>query len=640
VKVKRQWLFAWLNLTVICGRPPPRHVVRRLTSPHRTGYKSRALELQRIAMKVATLQKTDQVNPTPSVADALVFRSKATVLQIRRAVHEFPRNKVKKTPFGDRLIGHPIIAESRSPLRMTDNEVENSFTSGKIHNLRLAIRKMNGLEVGAGDVFSFWTQLRRTSRRKGYVLGRELREGCVILTIGGGLCQLSNALYDAALQASLQIVERHAHTRVIAGSLAEIGRDATVFWNYVDLRFKSTHAFRIEAELTSDDLIVRFRGEADVRSSVGRSTTTRTLAALDNVKNCFTCEAQECFRHIRPLAIRSYSGRTAHLVDEYWPEFDRYIAATKRSDDLLYVPMDGKRLGKANYAWTTDGFGTVKQNRLFVLHRSFKCRRLASQGAMRQRALLAASEGLAQRYASLLEYDVTHIITMQQFLPYLWRDGHLGGRTFDVLMTSLPLAVMQNRLDQAAALHPESPTLNDFRADYREIEAESEALRHARKIITPHSEIAALYPHKTVLLDWCIPEKEIERAPCADFVANVVFPASTVGRKGAYELRAALRNLSAQITVNGPFLEGNNFWDGFQVERLPGGADWLRKATVVVLPAFVEHQPRRLLEAVAHGVPVIASKACGLGKLAGVAEVDAGDIPSLRHEIERALGGL
>jgi len=300
--------------------------------------------------------------------------------------------------------------------------------------------------------------------------------------------------------------------------------------------------------------------------------------------------------------------------------------------------MDGKRLGRANYSWTTDGFGAVKENRLFALHRSFKCRRLASQGAIRQRALLAASASLAQRYASLLKYDVTHIITMQQFLPYLWRVGHLGGRTFDVLMTSLPLAVLQNRLDEAAALHPESPTLNDFRADNSLIEAESEALRHARKLITPHSEIAALYPHKTVLLDWSIPEKEIARAPSAGFVANVVFPASTVGRKGAYELRAALRSMSVQITVNGPFLEGNNFWDGFQVERIPVGADCLRDATVVVLPAFVEHQPRRLLEAVARGVPVIASRACGLGQLGGVVEVEPGDIASLRHEIERALG--
>jgi len=158
-------------------------------------------------MKVATLQKPDQVNPSPSIAAALVFRSKTTVLQIRRAVHEFTRNNVTQAHFGDRLIRGPLIAESRTPLRMTDDEVENLFISGKIHNLRRAIRKLNGLEVGAGEVFSFWTQVGRTSRRKGYVPGRELREGCLILTIGGGLCQLSNALYDAALQAGLQIVE-------------------------------------------------------------------------------------------------------------------------------------------------------------------------------------------------------------------------------------------------------------------------------------------------------------------------------------------------------------------------------------------------------------------------------------------------
>jgi glycosyltransferase involved in cell wall biosynthesis len=85
-------------------------------------------------------------------------------------------------------------------------------------------------------------------------------------------------------------------------------------------------------------------------------------------------------------------------------------------------------------------------------------------------------------------------------------------------------------------------------------------------------------------------------------------------------------------------LEGNNFWDGLEVKPMLAGADWLRNATVVVLPAFVEHQPRRLLEAVARGVPVIASRACGLGQLDGVAEVELGDIASLRREIEKALG--
>ena len=221
-----------------------------------------------IAMKVATLQKPDQINNASRIAAALVFRSKATVLQMRRAVREFTRNRVMQAPYGNRLKDFPVIAQSRTPLRTTDDEVENVFVSGKVQNLRIAIRKLNGVELGAGEILSFWAQLGRTSRFKGYVPGRELREGCLISTVGGGLCQLSNALYDAALQAGFQIIERHAHTRVIAGSLAEIGRDATVFWNYVDLRFKSTHDFRIEAELTADDLIVRFKGEVDTRSSL------------------------------------------------------------------------------------------------------------------------------------------------------------------------------------------------------------------------------------------------------------------------------------------------------------------------------------------------------------------------------------
>ena len=36
-------------------------------------------------------------------------------------------------------------------------------------------------------------------------------------------------------------------------------------------------------------------------------------------------------------------------------------------------------------------------------------------------------------------------------------------------------------------------------------------------------------------------------------------------------------------------------------------------------------------------MPVIASKQCGLGNLSGVAEVESGDVASLRHEIEKVL---
>jgi hypothetical protein len=312
----------------------------------------------------------------------------------------------------------------------------------------------------------------------------------------------------------------------------------------------------------------------------------------------------------------------------------------KRAADLLCLPLDGKKFKKPNYAWTTTVFATVKQSRLLTLWRSYQSRKLASQGAARQKAILVANEKLARRYASLLSHDVTHVTLMQHLLPHLWREGHLGGRTFDVLMTGLPLAVLQQRLDAAFKLHPESQTLADFRADHRLLEAESEALLQARKIITPHAEIAALYPDKSVLIDWAMPASGktlVDRVD--DRQVKLVFPAATVGRKGIYELRSALAGLDIQLLIIGPLLEGKDFWRGIKVHRMRADEDWLASATAVVLPSFVEHRPRRLLEAVTRGVPVIASTACGLENIGGVTNVPAGDVRSLRAEIEKVIAG-
>jgi glycosyltransferase involved in cell wall biosynthesis len=57
----------------------------------------------------------------------------------------------------------------------------------------------------------------------------------------------------------------------------------------------------------------------------------------------------------------------------------------------------------------------------------------------------------------------------------------------------------------------------------------------------------------------------------------------------------------------------------------------------VVLPAFVEHKPRRLLEAVACGTPVIASTACGLENVKEVINIPVGDVEALRAVIKRVL---
>jgi glycosyltransferase involved in cell wall biosynthesis len=575
------------------------------------------------------LLKTTLENKNPRLHEALLFHVKTTALRAQKASRDFMTDRPERFAVGQSLTNAAVIAESRTPLWTEQDRRERSLVTGKIQNLRSATRHLNGIEVGPNQVFSFWRQIGRAARRRGYVLGRELRQGCLIPSVGGGLCQLSNALYDAALKASFEIVERHAHTQVIPGSLAESERDATVFWNYVDLRFKAPHAFRVEIDLTSDSLVVRLRGTpTPVRARAIPSATIVGISAI--IGSCYSCEQETCSRHSRRL---NYStGQTAYLLDEYWPEFDQYVSVTRNSDDTLLIPLDGQRWGKSNYAWHTAGFAKVKQSRLRTLLRAYRSRRLRAQGAERQRTLLKANESLAKYFASCLTHEQTHLVVMQDLLPYLWRDGHLGGRTFDVLMTRLPLSILQRRLDDALRTHPQSKTLGDFRADESLVRSESEALIRARQIVSPHSEIASLFPDKTVTLDWVIPKSKLLHARTRNRL-SVAFPAATLGRKGVYELREALRDLDAELLLAGPVLEGKDFWQGLRVVHCDR-EDWLESATAVVLPSLVENKPRRLLEAVAQGLPVVTSEACGISNVAGVTIVRTGDVNELRAALE------
>jgi len=357
----------------------------------------------------------------PTRKEALLFRSKTLLLQVRRGFQDTVSAKVRRFSKGNGLDEKAVIARSVTPLWTETEPQEKILVAGKIQNLRIALSHLDGVEVAAGEVFSFWKHVGRATRFRGYVAGRELREGCIIPNVGGGLCQISNALYDAAMQANFEIVERHAHTQIVAGSLAETGRDATVFWNYVDLRFRSDKPFRIEAKLDADDLTVEFRGEKAETKTL-HQINRRNATAEPN--SCATCEVGDCHRVMKPTADRNF-GSSAYLVDEHMAEFDEYIQNTRTGDDLLCIPLDGKRFRKGNYAWTTGGFGGVKQSFFITAKRSYRSRKLAAQGATRQLNLLAMYEALAESYARKLSFDILHVTVQQNLLPYLWKSGHV-----------------------------------------------------------------------------------------------------------------------------------------------------------------------------------------------------------------------
>jgi hypothetical protein len=571
--------------------------------------------------------------PEPTRWSSLVFAVKSRCHQVLR----FGRDLRQPMPLharGQTLAESLVCAEWCSDLwRDGSSPRERLLQLGKVQNLRVAAKLLNGIEIPAGATWSFWRQLGRTTKGKGYAVGRELREGCLIPQTGGGLCQLSGAIYNAALEAGLEIVERHAHSLSSVGSLASIGRDATVFWNYVDLRLRAPVAWRMEVSLTRDQLQVRIRC---VEKPPPIHRDSGVIPAPSSPPNaCATCGLTSCFRSSPLDGGAVQVDQTAVLADDYRPEWQAVLANPLLGRSCLMIPLDGRRWRKPNYAWDTAAHATVKTFPWLALRRAWKVRHLRNEGAQRQRELLAWDQRLAKAFGSRLKAEHSHVIVAQSLLPHLWREGLLGGRTFDVLMSRFPLGELHRRLDHAASLHVESKTCADFRADEELVTAEAQALAAARRWITPHREIAALAGDKAEIVAWSLPQAAARRDNGGTRL-RVAFPASTLCRKGAYELREALRGQDVELILLGGVLEGADFWEG--VNLVVPESNWLSEADVVVLPAFVEHYPRALLRAVASGVPVIATAACGIEGLPGVTTIAAGDVVALRSALNE-MGG-
>jgi len=546
------------------------------------------------------------------------------------------RSGVSRWPLNGASSGGTLVAEVSTPLRAGETDPgEVRLIEGKIHNLRLAIARLDGAVVPAGGTFSFWRQLGRASRRAGYVEGRELREGCIIPSVGGGICQLSNALYAAALDAGCDIVERHAHSQLVPGSAAVRGRDATVFWNYVDLRFRPKFELTIRCELDRDRLVARFWSSHDTEAPArAPSIAFDTGEVTAGAASCMSCRQVECIRHRRIHRVKPV-GRSAFLLDAYWPEHDVFVASRATPSDMVCVPLDGRRVNLPQYAWTLAGFGSVRQARIETFVRAVRSRRLAGHGAARQRAMLRDAERLARRYARVLPKDAAHVVVMQNLLPYLWSNGFLTGRTFDVLMTSLPMHAIHDVLDAAARMHPSSATLADFRAPCEIVDAERDALERASLVVTPHQEIARRFGARALVLPWNIPVTPQARAPASK---SVLFAGTTLGRSGAYEMREAARRSGFTVVLVGERdAECRDFWSGVEVKRVADFGQGLKLAPIVALPAFVEHRPRRLLHALAAGASVIASDACGLAPTNNLTIVATGDGEAFASAIDQGL---
>ncbi len=556
-----------------------------------------------------------------------IFRLKTLVLTGTRIVKNLLNPSIKFKD-NNQLINEQIIAFSESDLWNPFDTQENwILTAGKVENLRIASRKINGIEIKANEVFSFWKHIGNPNIGQGYVIGREIREGCIVPTIAGGLCQLSNALYDTALKANFDIIERHKHTKVIKGSLAEQDRDATVKWNYIDLRFKSSKDFRIETELSADKLIVRFKSK---QKNIKSEKSNFNLKQSDKLNDCYSCGNSACFKHPDRSSVKQEIETTTFILDEKWNEFDDYVQSiSKDSDNFIISLKRNTFIRTERYSWKAIKSHKINATTRQGIYRALKLRFAPKQNNVFE-LMLHLDKKIAKAAAHQIPLETTHVVIAQNLLPFVYETGVLGGRSFDVLMKRLPIEKLHERLDYAHSKHPESPTLNDYRATNKLAKIENIALTKARKIITPHSEIAEIFKNKVVKLNWQIPTTSNAYSKGN----KILFPASALGRKGAYEIKRLALELNIDLLISGSAIEKDNFWDTIKVEKFKGD---FNEVGLVIYPTYVEHHPRQILKAISKGIPIITSTACGVDDLDKVILVELGNYEQLKNEVIKQL---
>lgn len=127
-------------------------------------------------------------------------------------------------------------------------DVKNSTRTKNIDN---AVSKLDNLLIPDGSTFSFNQTVGKRTVLAGYEEAKVVQGDEFVDGLGGGICQVSSTVFQAALRANLNITVRACHSLEI--SYVPLGADATVQWNSQDFQFKNNSGTDIRMSITAEN---------------------------------------------------------------------------------------------------------------------------------------------------------------------------------------------------------------------------------------------------------------------------------------------------------------------------------------------------------------------------------------------------
>jgi vancomycin resistance protein VanW len=150
-------------------------------------------------------------------------------------------------------------------------------TDSQVHNVTLALRSIDGKVLPPGAEFSFNRTVGSWSADRGYVKAPVSYDGELVPDWGGGVCQASTTLYNAALLAGLDILERHKHQ--FPARYAPPGQDAAVAQLDIDLRFRNPYKWpvRITAKAEGNHVVCRILSQTSLDTDINIDREIRKI---------------------------------------------------------------------------------------------------------------------------------------------------------------------------------------------------------------------------------------------------------------------------------------------------------------------------------------------------------------------------
>lgn len=122
--------------------------------------------------------------------------------------------------------------------------------SERKHNVMLAASAVSGTVLKDGEEFSFNKTVGERCEERGYKCAKIIVDGQFTEGVGGGVCQVSTTLYNAALKAGLIVTECHRHS--LAVGYVNVSFDAMVTDGGSDLKFVNRTGENIYIAMQAD----------------------------------------------------------------------------------------------------------------------------------------------------------------------------------------------------------------------------------------------------------------------------------------------------------------------------------------------------------------------------------------------------